>query len=152
VKQRDARNVVITLLKNVAPFGGSGAKLPYSETALRNAYPRVDAQAPTLALSDTGGPMPEPVGMGTARRRHNHSLQMDVLGRDPMEAARIWEHAAEAIREDFDYYPADDSHGKGFLRAQGLRAVLVGEPAERTWDDDKPIARLSGEVVLEFDD
>ena len=74
MRQRDARNVVITLLKNVAPFGGTGARKPYSETALRNAYPRSDAEATTLALSDTGGPLPGPGGTGTptpASRRHN---------------------------------------------------------------------------------
>jgi hypothetical protein len=157
VRLLDARNKIITLLKNVAPFGGVGAKLPYSETRLRNAYPREDAEAPTLALSKTGGPLPGPVGMGTARRRHHHSLQMDVLGRDPVEAARIWELASEAIRNDFDYYEPDPleagKYGKGFLRHEGLRSVIVGEPAERAWDEKNPdIARLSGEVVIEFDD
>lgn len=142
----------MTLLKNVAPFGGVGAKKPYSETALRNAYPREDSVVPTLALCVNGGPVPGPVGMGTARRRHSHSLQMDVLGRDPVEAARIWERAAQAIREDFDYFLADSTYGRGYLRSTGLRAVTVGEPGERMWDQDKPIARLSGEVVLVFDD
>lgn len=149
---QDAKNQVITLVRNVAPFGGTGAKKPYSDTALRNAYPRANSEPPTVALSESGGPVPPAVGMGTSRRRHHPSLQMDVLARDPVEAARIWQLVAEAIREDFDYYEADGSYGKGYLREKGLRAVIVGEPAERTWDDDKPIARLSGEMLLEFDD
>lgn len=152
MKLGDAKNRVLTLVRNSAPFGGTGARQPFSGCALRNVYPRADAVVPTVALSESGGPVPVPTGLGTSQRRHQSGVQMDVLARNRREASRIWDRVVEVIRNDYDRYPADGTWDKGFLRAQGVRSVVVGEPTALPWDDENRVARLSGQVEIRFDD
>lgn len=144
-----AVRAIIYLLENSAPFGGSHAL--YSVVGFVPEFPLGDVETPKVAFSIAGGTNTGKE-IGYANRDRMPRQQMDVLADDPVSAQRIFQNVREAVLQDLNHSGSGNAGdpGVGYLHAQGIRTVRIGEPQSQPWDDEGRVSRLVADVDIRF--
>ncbi|MBN1610371.1 MAG: hypothetical protein JW940_27330 [Polyangiaceae bacterium] len=147
-----AVDALIYLWQNSDPFNGTNAL--YSAVRFVPEYPQAGMATPAVGLSLAGG-----VGVGKeigwANRWRTPRIQVDILAADMLAATRIYQHMRTALITDLNHAGATGDAGdpgKGYLHAQGIRRVVMGEPIEQPWDDAGRVRRLVADAEPLFAD
>lgn len=147
----DAVGAIVELCEQSAPFNGSHAL--YSTVEFVREYPLGSLDTPRVAFTTAGGGN-LPKGLGTYDRRRRPRIQVDVLADTPMDAARILQRVRELILADYNHDGSGvvGTPGKGYLLAQSVKVVTMGEGQPVPWDEAGRVKRVVADAVVEFDD
>ena len=150
----DAVSALVYLCENSSPFSGDHAL--YSTVEFVRGYPLGSMDTPTVAFSTAGGSN-SPKGLGDYDRRRRPRVQVDVLADDAMAAARVLQNVRAAILADYNHDGdseeiEDGEPSRGYLLAQGVKSVTIGEANDAVWDEAGRVKRLVADAVVEFFD
>jgi hypothetical protein len=147
VNEVDAIGEIIAVLSGSEPFGGSHPL--YGSVQFVPNFPLGDMDVPTVAFSPIGGTN-EGRGLGTYKRIGHPLYQVDVLANTELEARRIFQRVRQALQADYENNDGTGMIGKGYLRAKGIRSVVMGEPRSVDWDEAGRVRRVVAEMRIEY--
>ncbi len=91
-------------------------------------------------------------GLGTAKEWRQGRVRMDILCTSRDKAEQAFEFLRTAWITDFDYVNGAGTVGQGYLRAQGIKYLQIGESRETEWDRRGLVFRRIADVLFEIGD
>jgi hypothetical protein len=105
----------------------------------------------TVAIYRIGG-LAEAQGLGTVRQWRQPRIRVDVFQGNYDDAEKCVEVLRTFWITDFDYFNGSGAVGQGYLRAQGIKNLILGEARASSWEKTQTQYRRIMDVQIEIGD